>query len=448
MRDSRTAAGDVEPSRSDEALARYNAQLRRPRLVYAAAIAVVVAVVAFAVTLAYSRGEISHVTLQTEAHPPAPVTPQATTPTPESRWTSKDTTALGVPFDDGTVITHDAHAVRGRNAETGAVTWSYTRTDRTVCAALQTQGVTVALYRDDGNCDELTALDSQTGQRRWTRTLDEDGVPFNGTARYQIMGDEVLFVSRTAIYALSVSGDQYGNPQQGGIDNWTFSHYGCTIADVALGSTGALISQTCRHEPCAGLRECRDGPQLLLRPAYDPQGVSDAKKAANPDYITWNVANPGLTPVTADTSVTAVDPRTHQLDLLDARTGRTTRTLALLRGSDQPASTATATDASLIGIGYNTYALFAGQTRFAWHARTSSPLTVSPPDTDPEPDSSTTLGAARIFEADDGTADRLAGASGRLRERYPLLPSSTADSRVYPLGNGLLVTGRTTSFYD
>jgi hypothetical protein len=433
--------------RSDEALARYNAQLRGPRLVYAAVIAVVVAVVAFAVTLAYSRGEISHVTLRTVAHPPAPIRPRATTQAPASRWSSTDTTALGVPLDSGTVITYDTHSVRGRNAETGAVTWSYTRSDRSVCAALQTQGVTVALYRDAGNCDELTALGSQTGQRQWTRTLDEDGVPFDGTARYRIMGDEVLFISRTAIYAISVAGSQYTGTQ-GGVDDWVFNHYGCTIDDVALGSAGALISQTCHDEPCAGLTMCRNGPQLLLRPALSPGGVGAAKKAANPDYIEWNIADAGLVPVTASGSVTALEPRTQRLVLLASATGRTTGTLALQPGRDQLESTATASDADLIRIGGTTYALRSGATKFTWHARTGGPPTVSPPVTDPEPDSPTSLDAARLFVADGRTAERFNARSGVVVQRYPLLPATAGTSRVYPLGTGLLAAGATTAYYD
>ena len=73
---------------------------------------------------------------------------------------------------------------RGRNARTGATTWSYTRTDRTVCTAAQLDGTTIAIYAVHGNCDEVTALDSGTGRRTWTRTLDKDGMPLNGRPTY------------------------------------------------------------------------------------------------------------------------------------------------------------------------------------------------------------------------------------------------------------------------
>lgn len=441
-------AGGVVARASDLALERYRAQLRRPRLVYAAAITVSFAVIAVAVGLAYTHGEISHVTLKTAAHPAAPVRPQVTTPAPQSRWSTTDAAAVGLPFDGGTVITYDVHTVRGRDAETGAVTWSYTRTDRTVCAAVQTRGVTVALYRDAGNCDELTALDSETGQRRWTRTLDENGVPFDGTARYQIMGDEVLFISRTAIYALSAAGNQYAGDYNGGDDYWTFHHYGCTINAIAFGSAGALIDQTCHQQQCAGLRMCRNGPQLLLRPATNPIGVSAAKKAANPDYIEWNIPDRHRTPVTAGFLLTAVNEAGHRLALLDPDNGKVTSSLAVEPGSARPEATAVASDAELIQLGDITYALRDGARSFAWHVRTTSPPTISPPATDPEPDDSTILEAARVFIAGGRTAERLDTGTGRTAQRYPLLPAATRTSSVYPLGNGLLVAGTTTTYYD
>jgi hypothetical protein len=46
---------------------------------------------------------------------------------------------------------------------TGQITWSCTRTDRVVCAAIDAGGATIAVYRLHGECDELTALDSGTG---------------------------------------------------------------------------------------------------------------------------------------------------------------------------------------------------------------------------------------------------------------------------------------------
>lgn len=44
------------------------------------------------------------------------------------------------------MITFSTDGVRGRYARTGAGTWSYTRTDRTLCQAIQGQGLIVALF--------------------------------------------------------------------------------------------------------------------------------------------------------------------------------------------------------------------------------------------------------------------------------------------------------------
>ncbi|MBN9619611.1 MAG: hypothetical protein J0H43_07750, partial [Actinobacteria bacterium] len=170
----------------DSALTRYRARLRRARIIYATVLATLAAVVVTTVSIVWSRGEIAHTSLRT-ARTPAPATPLVLPSAHQTlAWRSGDHAAMGNPFWRGTVVTFGRHAVRGRVARTGAITWSYTRTDRTVCTAAQTQGATVVVYRDSGNCDELTALDSGTGARRWTRTLDEDGMPVNGTPRVTV----------------------------------------------------------------------------------------------------------------------------------------------------------------------------------------------------------------------------------------------------------------------
>src|SRR6478736_7428619 len=227
-------------SASDRALARHAARMRPLRIVYALVLAVVVIAALVIVKIAYVRGEISHVTLKTVASAP-PAIPAGTPSAALTRaWTSTDTTAIDTPVNGGTVVTHDLHTVRGRNARTGAQTWSYTRTDRSVCTAIQTQSVTIAVYKLHGNCDELTGLDSATGARKWTRTLDKDGAEFDGPATYSVVGGNVMFVSRTSIYSIAPGGDaDHGN---GGLDYWTFHHPGCTINGAVLGTAGALIS--------------------------------------------------------------------------------------------------------------------------------------------------------------------------------------------------------------
>src|SRR5690349_19860172 len=159
---------------SDPALERYARRMRPWRIAYAAAVVVAALVLLVIVKIAYSVGEISSATLHTAAQPPPSIALAPPAAVLTEAWRSSDASAIGTPIVGGTVVTHDAHSVRGRDARTGKITWSYTRTDRTVCTAVQNASITVAVYELHGNCDELTGLDSGTGHRQWTRTLDKD----------------------------------------------------------------------------------------------------------------------------------------------------------------------------------------------------------------------------------------------------------------------------------
>src|SRR5262249_14678039 len=163
---------------SHAALTRYAKRMRPLRIWYIAGVVAAIAITVVLVAVAYSRGEISHAHLQTVPSGPPSIPVQPASGTLTRSWSSTDSTAIGTPISGGTVITYDDHTVRGRNARTGAQTWSYTRTDRTVCTAMQDDDTTLAVYELHGNCDEVTALDSGTGARKWTRTLDKDTAEF------------------------------------------------------------------------------------------------------------------------------------------------------------------------------------------------------------------------------------------------------------------------------
>jgi hypothetical protein len=423
------------PSTSDEVIAAYTRRLRPWRIGYAIAVTAVVVVALVIVKIAYDHGEISHVHLHTVANPPPSI---ANSPTPAASltkaWSSTDATAIGTPLVDGTVVTYDAHTVRGRNALTGAPTWSYTRTDRTVCTAIQTESVTIAVYKLHGDCDELTALESTTGDRRWTRTLDKDGAVFDGPASYSVDGGNVMLVSRTSIYSLSAAGT--ADDGNGGLDYWTFYHRGCAINGAVLGSGGALISQTCHGEDCQQRKFCGDGTQLLLR---DGSASYDDKSTTNPDQVKWNDLGNALVPTSAGATVTARDAGGATLTRFDAKTGKAAARLALTGPSGAGAASAfrTGTDADLIWVGRTTYALRSGDSSFAWRAgSTGVPTTPS----------STVLSGAALLTPTSSGAVALDPDNGTVSTRYPIAPPA-AGSTVTPLGSGLLVAGAHTVVY-
>lgn len=434
-----TAGDDVDtvaPRREpgeDPAIAAHNARMRPLRRIYAAAVSAIVVAAAVFFVLEYEHGEIAHTTLHTVGNPPVSLAPQPPAAALGKAWTSTDTAAVGTPYYEGTVISYDRHTVRGRNALTGNQTWSYTRTDRVVCSAVQNDGVTIAVYQLHGDCDELTAVDSSTGQRKWTRTLDENGAVFQGPASYWTQPGNVLFVSRTSIYSIADEND-------GGLDWWTFYHPGCTINGAMLGVAGALISQTCHHEKCNGTHFCGDGEQLLLRQG---EASYDDNNKTNPDQIIWNRRNVSLQPFLAGQQVAARDPATGAISLLNQKNGTAQGRLTLPGARTTSAAPAfeSTIDADLIWADGRTYALKSNAPKISWQARTDTLPSVTVTG-----DQAASLDNSELAAASSSGIVVLDGRTGAVRHRYPAgaLP---ANSRVYPLGAGFLVAGSSVSYY-
>lgn len=433
---SRLGERSSDRSRSERALADYASRIRPWRRAYALAIVLVVLVALVVVKVAYSHGEISHAKLKTAAAaaPSIALSPPSTAQS--QLWTSPDHTAIGTPYWGGTVITYSAHAVSGRDAVTGAVRWSYTRSDRTVCQAAQIQGVTVAVFELNGNCDELTALDSGTGQRKWTRTLDKDGQQLNGHPAYAVGPDTLMLTTPNVIYAISPDGtaDQ-GN---GGLDRWVFSQEGCTINSAVLGSAGALISQTCTAPVCTDKSFCGKGPQLLLRDG----NAGDTSEGKNPDQIKWNLLGNDARPVSADALISAAVPGSPQLAVLDATNGKKQSTLTLTEPLSKAPTALPTNDAELIYSGTMTYCIASDGTAIRWSAPTASAPTVTATDGAEPPD----LPAADIVVTGTDGISLLDGATGRRSENFPVSPPAPG-STAYPFGTGFVVSGPATVVY-
>jgi len=410
--------------------------MRRNRVIYFGVLAAVILVLGITVGIVWSHGETAHTTLRAAGDPAPSVTLQAPSATLQQAWQSTDRTAIGTPYWGGTVVTFSADSVRGRNAATGAVTWSYTRTDRTVCQAIQDQGITVAIFELAGNCDQVTALDSGTGKRKWTRTLDKDSQPLDGHPSYSLSQFTVMLTTPGVIYAIDPTG---------GLDRWVYHPDGCTIHGAVIGAQGALISQTCAHPKCDGLTFCGSGPQLLLRDASAGRS-DDAKDRANPDRIKWNLIGTSAVPASADTLISAVDPVARQLQVLDVAKGATRSRLQLPGGvASTGGIAALASDrAELLWIAGTTYAVGTTGAAFLWTAPTSAPPTVT--QLTGTASSTPDLRASSVAVAGAGGITLLDPGTGKTARSFPVA-APRSGSLVYPLGTGFVVAGAATTVY-
>ncbi len=430
-------ATSVPPWVSQMALERYGRRMRTSRKIYFAVLAAVIIAVGATVTVVWLGGEAAHTSLTTVASAPPSVSLQTPSVTLREGWQNADRTATGTPYWGGTVVTYSTDSVRGRNASTGLITWSYTRTDRTVCQAVQNQGVTVAIFEHNGNCDQVTALDSGTGERRWTRTLDkaeQESQPVNGHPSIRVTQFAIMVTTPSVIYALDPAG---------GLDRWVYHPASCTIQGAVIGADGALISQTCAHPDCAGLKFCGAGPQLLLRDASAGRN-NDSKD--NPDQIKWNLIGKTAEPASADKVISAVDPTARQLEVFDIAKGTSISHLDLSGGlGSSEASAAVATDrAELIWISGTTYAVDVNGLAFLWRASTTIAPTVTA--TSGAQDGTPALGTSTIAAATSSGVARLDPTTGEPSQTYPVAVPA-AGSRVFPFGTGFVVAGASTTVY-
>jgi len=416
----------------------YLGSIHRTRRVYAISIAVGALVLIVGSIVFLQRGEGAHVTLHTVPDPPAAVDVLTPATSVAQAWTSSDRSAIGQPYWGGTVVTFDDHTVRGRDGQSGAETWSYTRTDRSVCTATQQRGITVAVYRNKGNCDELTGLDSQTGERKWTRTTDKDGFPVDGTPAFQATGYTLLMTTSSVIYAID---------PVSGLDRWQWKGIDCTIQSAVVGSNGALIRQNCANPDCPAKADgspvlCGPGQQLLLRDANAGHSDDDKDKA-NPDRVKWDLLNSTLVPVAADAQILAADPGTGELVALNTDNGKESRRIPLKDGvgpTFERADAGGSAGGELVRTNGRTYAVVSGAV--SWDAPTAALPTVSAAD-----DDAADLKTGILLVPGTSGADLLDPQTGKVTRTVAGASFPDPSAVAYPFGAGVLVAGTTTTMF-
>lgn len=219
-----------------------------------------------------------------------------------SRWHTADRMALGQPAYLDFVATYSSHSVVGRDAITGVVRWSYTRTDRSICSVVGDGSVVVAVYRHDGNCDELSGLAADTGKRAWTRTQFDNGIP-----TVQPISQSLLEVTPGALDLLQPSG---------GATYWYYPQAdNCKTISGVLGTAGVLWGT-----------HCASSSTLTLR-----VGSGDKSKSNS-----WSVPLDGRTPLAADGQILALTADAHAIQVLSAKDGTVSSTIPLASAVSAP----------------------------------------------------------------------------------------------------------------
>jgi hypothetical protein len=399
------------PHPVDPVLASYTKRMHRLGFWYAGALALVVVAVLIWVTVVMAHSEIAHAKLR-PASAPAPSIPAGSPSSIQQlAWSSGDQLAIGDPFWVGTIVTFSAHTLSGRNASTGAVTWTYTRSDMTICEAVQEQGQAIAVFNREGNCDEIDAFDTDTGARSWTRTLDSNGQTTNGIPTFAASQYTLLLTTPSQVQAIVPSGSS------GGLDRWnTNAPPGCTDVQSVLGPNGVLISQN-----------CKDGHYLELRDAYAEDQVNNQP---NPKLQLWRVKVPtGIVPVSADALISAYDPSSGEL-LVYADNGATSKQLPLdprPNGKILP-QVSVGNGFDVVWIGGQGYQISTSSDTVDWTQPLHGP---------PSLNDSTVLG---VTDAGIGEFDAQRGA---LIATYST-PPAAAGSAVFPVGTGFVV-GRSSA---
>jgi PQQ-like domain len=310
-----------------------------------------------------------------------------------SRWHTTDRMALGQPVYLDVVATYSTHSVVGRDAITGVVRWSYTRTDRLICSVVGDGSYVVAIYRHDGNCDELSALAADTGKRAWTRTQFD-----NGTPTVQPIPQSVLEVTPGALDLFQPAG---------GATYWYYPQVdNCTTISGVLGTAGVLWGTRCASKSTLTLRV----------------GSGDKSKSNS-----WSVPLDGRTPLAADGQILALTADGRAIQVLSAKDGTISSTIPLASAVSAPsvpfATPSTSGSVELITVAGQIMAVAAnGATSVLWQRATNGRAA----DT----------GAGLLFPS-AGLVSIVNSRSGAT-VRTLTMPGLAADSSVAVLGLGLI----------
>ena len=189
---------------------------------------------------------------------PSALSPTATVPTSlTQKWTATTDPRYGaVASPSGVVVTTDQHSVSAHDAVTGLVRWTYTRSNRDLCAVgsgdigpadmaaqASVPGI-VTVFQENGFCSQVTTLDPVTGARGNVRTSPDQtgGSLVFGGSYAGWLGPTRLEVWRYDLVRTIQYGVQANPPKPGQ------SRLGCTFTDMAVATNQFATVEHCPAE--------------------------------------------------------------------------------------------------------------------------------------------------------------------------------------------------------
>lgn len=214
--------------------------MRRRNLLLALAAVLGTGAVAAVAVPAVARSELASTVTRVAGTAPAPLRVAPLPGSVRPLWSAPALEAGGAGAGPAgsTVVVPDGHGLSGRDPSTGTERWTYRRGDARLCAWAARDGVVVAAFARAGECRHLIALDQDTGQRKWYRTVTLTGGP----------GDVTLSSSPGVVVARS-AGQLVAVDTVTGLDRWTDSIADCRPDRPLAGALGVVAVYRCAGAP-------------------------------------------------------------------------------------------------------------------------------------------------------------------------------------------------------
>jgi hypothetical protein len=224
--------------------------------------ATITAVAALAIGIpAIADSDWVHTHYQRATSSPSTLPDQQPSTSLQRLWSTTGTPPATTAVGGSSVISADQHTITGRDPKTGAVRWSYERSNADICSWTVLESTVVVLYKNGKSCSDIDGFDADSGRERWYLNAD-------------LSSDARLFTSGAMFYALTKKSLQAFYLANGN-NAWVFDKSGCEFTDARSGSAGMAVIANCQD---------KEVPQLIRLDG------GDGKQS-------WQIAAPGTDPV-------------------------------------------------------------------------------------------------------------------------------------------------------